>query len=137
MTALLLLAPGTPMLFQGQEFAAIDAVPLFRRSQAGAAAGGAQGTRRVSRAVSVVGNAADRRSRWPIRPHATTFERCKLDFGERESTPPHTHCIVTCSGCGAKTRYSAGCAPHALDGAVLGPDAFVLRYFGEPAAIGC
>ena len=32
MTALLLLGPGTPMLFQGQEFAAAP-VPLFRRSQ--------------------------------------------------------------------------------------------------------
>ena len=33
MTALLLLAPGTPMLFQGQEFAASTPVPLLRRSR--------------------------------------------------------------------------------------------------------
>ena len=59
MTALLLLMPGTPMLFQGQEFGASSAVPLLRRSQAGARRGGAEGTRRVPRAVPEPGVAGD------------------------------------------------------------------------------
>ena len=41
MTALLLLLPGTPMLFQGQEFAASTPVPLLRRPQPGAGRAGA------------------------------------------------------------------------------------------------
>ena len=40
MTALLLLAPGTPMLFQGQEFAASTPVPVLRRPRARAGEAG-------------------------------------------------------------------------------------------------
>ena len=59
MTALLLLLPGTPMLFQGQEFGASTPVPLLRRPQPGARGGGAEGTRRVPRAVPEPGVAGD------------------------------------------------------------------------------
>ena len=52
LTALLLLAPGTPMLFQGQEFAASSAVSLLRRSQAGARAARARRAHSAARAVS-------------------------------------------------------------------------------------
>ena len=56
----------------------------------------------------------------PRRPRAT-FERCKLDFSERE--PPRgtpTRCTATCSRCGARTRSFAAQRPGGLDGAVLG-----------------
>jgi len=58
LTAFLLLTPATPMLLQGQEFGQ-HSVSLFCRPQAGACRRRAQGTRRVSRAVSFGGNAAD------------------------------------------------------------------------------
>ena len=51
MTALTLLMPGTPMLFQGQEFGS-TAPFVFRRSQTGARQGGSTGTYRVRQAVS-------------------------------------------------------------------------------------
>ena len=57
MTALLLLAPGTPMLFQGQEFAASSPVPLLRRPQPGA---GAAGPRRAGASSSRSSRASSR-----------------------------------------------------------------------------
>ena len=50
MTAFMLLAPGTPMLFMGQEFAA-SSPPLLRRPRFGACRVGAQGPSRVPGAV--------------------------------------------------------------------------------------
>ena len=40
MTALMLLMPGTPMLFQGQEFGATHPLSVLRRSQGGVGEGG-------------------------------------------------------------------------------------------------
>ncbi len=46
---------------------------------------------------------------------------------------PATPCTATCCGCAARTRSSARQGNGRLDGAVLGPEAFVLRFFGENA----
>ncbi len=51
MTALFILMPGTPMLFQGQEFGVVFAVPVLRRSQTGACRRGPEGPGRVHVAV--------------------------------------------------------------------------------------
>ena len=51
LTALLLLGPGTPMLFQGQEYGSTAAVPVLRRSRRGADRAGADGPAAVPVAV--------------------------------------------------------------------------------------
>ena len=51
LTTLTLLGPGTPMLFQGQEFASSKPFLYLRRPRAGARGRGAQGALRVPRAV--------------------------------------------------------------------------------------
>ena len=57
MTALTLLAPGTPMLFQGQEFGSTRPFLYFADHDAELAKAVRDGTRRVPRPVSVAGDA--------------------------------------------------------------------------------
>ena len=106
MTALLLLGPATPMLFQGQEFALVDAVSVLRRSR----------RRALARWSRRAGASSSRSSRaWPTRTcrpaladsgDRQTFERCKLDLGERtrhaEAYALHRDLLR----CGATTRRS-------------------------------
>ena len=109
MTALLLLGPATPLLFQGQEFASSRAVPLLRRSRAGAGGGGPQGPHRVpvqfpSLADDRVVARACRR-----RPTPATFERCKLDLrGARAARATATRCTAICWRCVATIRCCRG-----------------------------
>jgi maltooligosyltrehalose trehalohydrolase len=133
MTAFLLLAPGTPMLFQGQEFASSAPFLYFadhqgelgRTVREGRAQFLAQfssiGTRE---GVAVLLDPAD----------ADTFERCKLDFAERDTHDAvyalHRDLIGLRRGDPAFRAQS----PRGVDGAVLGPETFALRFFGEAGA---
>ena len=59
-----------------------------------------------------------------------TFERSKLDLGERDRAyADRRRCTGTCCGCGARTASSARSERGGVDGAVLGREAFVLRFF--------
>jgi len=131
-TALLLLGPATPLLFQGQEFAASAPFVYFADQRPELAAlvrkGRAEflaqfpsiGVPEVSACVSDPGDPA-------------TFERCKLDLDERGR---HTASYALHRDLLALRRddpvFRAQGA-HGLDGAVLGPEAFVLRFFGADA----
>jgi maltooligosyltrehalose trehalohydrolase len=130
MTALMLLSPGTPMLFQGQEFAASSPFLFFADHEPALAAAVRRGRAEfVSQFPSIatpevqalLSDPADRR----------TFERCKLDHGEREreghaqDLALHRELLRLRRGDPAFHVRRRG----AVDGAVLGPDAFVLRYF--------
>ena len=129
MTALLLLAPGTPMLFQGQEFGVDAAVPLLRRprrraGRAGAPRGGASSWRSSRRSPTPDAQAA---LADPARRE--TFARCKLDCGERErARGDAARCTAICSRCGATTRRSRQQRADRMHGAVLGDQALALRF---------
>jgi maltooligosyltrehalose trehalohydrolase len=130
LTVLMLLSPGTPLLFQGQEFAAsapflffadhhVDLGKLVRE--------GRQESLRQFRSLSgpdVEGFFAD-----PCDPQ--TFERSKLDWSERDR---HTEALAMHRDLLQLRRedpvFSAQRADR-LFGAVLGPEAFVLRFFGD------
>ena len=130
MTTLLMLMPGTPMLFQGQEFGATTPFLYFcdhkaeisRLVRAGRAKFLAQfPSLSLPEMQSVFAD--------PGNPH--TFEMAKLDFAEREKNAEayqlHKDLI------GLRRRDPAFSRPkaEAVDGAVLSADAFVLRYFSE------
>ena len=87
MTALLLLAPGTPMLFQGQEFAAprrSSTSPTIKPELAKLVARAGASSWHSFRSLARPANASDlRRSRRPA-----TFDVCKLDFAERQKHQP-------------------------------------------------
>ncbi|HSL21638.1 MAG TPA: malto-oligosyltrehalose trehalohydrolase [Vicinamibacterales bacterium] len=132
LTALLLLGPGTPMLFQGQEFAASapftyfadHAPPLGEAVRAGR-------YEFLAQFPSVLDAAARRLLQSP--GDRETFERCKLDPAERAR---HEAALALHRDLIALRRRDvaiAAAARGAVDGAVLSANAFVLRYFGGDA----
>jgi maltooligosyltrehalose trehalohydrolase len=130
MTALLLLLPQTPMVFQGQEFAA-SAPFLFFADHSGDLAERVLRGRRES--LAQFQSAAGPRLQEAIPPpdSISTFERCVLDHGERE----RNFRVVALHRDLLRLRRDDPCfsgqRPGACDGAVLSETAFVLRYFGS------
>lgn len=129
MTALLLLGPATPMLFQGQEFGATSPFFYFADHQAELARLVRDGRRNFLAQFSAM-TGSDLLEHVPD-PHAyDTFLRCKVKHGERDQ---HKE-IVELHQDLIKLRQADPAfrepRPRGLDGAVLGPAAFVLRFFG-------
>lgn len=128
MTALMLLGPGTPMLFQGQEFAASTPFYFFadhqpelgRKVRTGRAKFLSQFRSLALAEMQVC--LAD-----PTNPAA--FELCKLDFTERERHA--TVYILHRDLLRLRREDPVFRLSHAggIDGAVLGPEAFLLRFF--------
>lgn len=126
MTAYLLLGPGTPMLFQGQEYA--SSRPFLYFADHGEELGRLvlEGRRKeLGRFRSQ--SAPDVLGRMPVPNDPATFERCKLDPAERQR---HAAAVLLHKELIALRKSDPAFRPGVtLDGAVLGPAAFVLRYF--------
>jgi maltooligosyltrehalose trehalohydrolase len=131
LTALMLLAPGTPMLFQGQEFASSKPFLYFADHKPELAAAVAKGRAAfVAQFPSLA--TPDAQARLHL-PHAIeTFERCKLSWSELdehvEALRLHQDLIALRRSTKAFRAQQRG----AVDGAVLGPAVFVLRFACEP-----
>jgi maltooligosyltrehalose trehalohydrolase len=129
-TALTLLGPGTPMLFMGQEFAASAPFLYFADHEPGLAAKVREGRASFLAQFPELAT-AEMRARLMAPDDPRTFERCKLDLGERDSH----RAIYALHRDLLALRRSDPCLRAqrrgALDGAVLGDHAFVLRYFGQ------
>jgi maltooligosyltrehalose trehalohydrolase len=128
-TALLLLGPQTPMLFQGQEFAASTPFLYFADHTPELAERVKQG--RADFLAQFPSLALPDVQRQLDDPHdPTTFERCKLDFGERDA---HRE-VYDLHRDLLRLRREDPCfraqRPRGVDGAVLSDEAFVLRFFG-------
>jgi maltooligosyltrehalose trehalohydrolase len=129
MTALLLLGPATPMLFQGQEFAAsspflyfADLPPeLAKLARAGRA-------KFLAQFPSLAG--AEAQAALPDPADRLTFERSKLDVGERERNSAAYALHVDLLRLRREDPVFRTQGKGGVDGAVLGPEAFVLRFFG-------
>jgi maltooligosyltrehalose trehalohydrolase len=129
MTALLLLAPGTPMLFQGQEFAASSPFLYFADHKAGIAELVSQG--RLKFLEQFRSLAAPEFANYAADPSSPlTYERSKLDHAS--ATPDnlvwkmHRDLIKLRREDPVFRAQQRG----AVDGAVLAADLFVLRFFG-------
>src|SRR5262249_48017130 len=84
MTAYLLLAPGTPMLFQGQEFGSSAPFLYFADHEGELAQMVREGRAELlPQFASIAAPGSPVRLPAPAAPE--TFDRCKLDFGERAS----------------------------------------------------
>ncbi|WP_263770021.1 malto-oligosyltrehalose trehalohydrolase [Propionivibrio soli] len=132
LTALLLLGPQTPMLFQGQEFSA-SAPFLFFADHHPELARIVDKGRRES--LAEFPNLALPEMTALIAPPSepTTFERCKLDHGERV-LPGHREIWQLHKDLLHLRREDACFSAQrqgGVDGAVLDANAFVLRFFGE------
>ncbi|HET8549748.1 MAG TPA: malto-oligosyltrehalose trehalohydrolase [Bryobacteraceae bacterium] len=127
-TALMLLAPGTPMLFQGQEFAASAPFLYFADHEPRLAELVARGRREFLEQWRRM-KTPEVQARFSTPNDPQTFERCKLDWGERER---HRSTLDLYRDLLRLRREDAAFsmqAPGHVDGAVLAAHAFVLRFF--------
>jgi maltooligosyltrehalose trehalohydrolase len=132
MTGLLLLGPGTPMLFQGQEFASSSPFTFFVDHKEELREPICRGRREfLDQFTSLQDRMLDEYLPSPVAER--TFSQCKLDFSERRTHASayalHRDLLALRRGDGVLARI----ADVPVDGAVLGEHAFVLRYFGGDA----
>jgi maltooligosyltrehalose trehalohydrolase len=126
-TAYFLLSPGIPLLFQGQEFAASAPFLYFADHQ-----GELRGLVRKGRGEflvqfpSLAGSDMQTGIADPGDPE--TFRRCVLDTGERERNREAVALHRDLLGL-RRTIFAEGMLP--VDGAVLGENCLLLRYFGK------
>ncbi len=130
-TAMLLLGPATPLLFQGQEYAASTPFLYFGDHTREVADGMHRGRRQfVEQFPSLATEAMQARVPDPADP--SVFARSKLDPSERDRGP-HAEALALHRDLIRLRRDDPVFRlqrPGALDGAVLGPEALVLRWSG-------
>jgi maltooligosyltrehalose trehalohydrolase len=129
MTALLLLMPGTPMLFQGQEFASSAPFHYFADFDGELAEKVDRGRREfVAQFPSLARPEVQETLPRPDDPE--TFAGCKLDWSEvethHETVALHRDLLRLRREDPTLRLQERG----GIDGAVLGENAFVLRFFG-------
>jgi maltooligosyltrehalose trehalohydrolase len=132
LTAFLLLGPGTPLLFQGQEFAASAPFLFFADHAPKLAAQVREGRARFVAQFPEVAT-PEVRSRLPDPGDPAIFERCRLDLSERERHAEAYALHQDLLAVRRADRAFHGEPRRALEGAVIGPEAFVLRYFPRGA----
>ena len=131
MTALLLLGPWTPLLFQGEEFGA--STPFFYFSEAGdeklreaVKKGRFEFLAQFPSAAS-----SEVQARLAVPYAIETFNRCKLDWSEHETNRAladlHRDLIkLRHEDSRMRLQQDGG-----IDGAILGSHSFLLRYFAK------
>lgn len=129
LTALALLAPGTPMFFMGQEFGASSPFPFFadHRSQE-LRESVCQGRKEFLAQFPSYSSSLDQ---VPDPCEASTFASAKLDFSERETHEPLYLFHQDLLRLRREDAIIARQDRSRVDGAVVGPQAFLLRFFGD------
>ena len=129
MTALLILGPWTPLLFQGEQFGATRPFRYFSDV----------GDDKLKEAIrqgrfkflSQFPSAAtsEMQARLPVPSNPETFRSCKIDWGDRARNPQVTSLHRDLIRLRREDERFRQVMPHGVDGAVLGRRSFVLRYF--------
>ncbi len=129
-TALMLLAPGTPLLFQGQEFASSAPFYYFADHQPELADMIFTGRKKSFKHFASIAT-PDIQACMLHPKNLDTFLKCKLDFSERQR---HFHAYRLHSDL-LKLRKNDSIFTFpkkgGVDGAVLNADEFIIRYFGN------
>ena len=132
MSALFILMPGTPMLFQGQEFGASTPFLFFADHRPELAEAVQKG--RAEFLSQFPGLAApEMQRRLPLPHDPRTFERAILDWREYETNTTHRRLFADLLAMRREDRAFFDARAGQVDGAVLAAEAFVLRYFAEAA----
>jgi maltooligosyltrehalose trehalohydrolase len=130
MTGLLLLGPWTPMLFQGQEFAAGNPFYYFADHREDLAKMVHEGRKSfMAQFPSLACPEVQAKLADPADP--ATFMKCKLDFTERQRNRGIYQMHRDLLKLRREDPVIRQAAESPLDGAVLGESAFVLRFFGS------
>ena len=129
-TALMLLAPGPPLLFQGQEFASSAPFHYFADHHEALAKLVFIGRKETFRHFPSI-STPEMLAAIPSPENQETFLKCKLDFLEREkhsfAYQLHRDLLKLRKNDPIFTSPKLG----GIDGAILNNDAFILRYFGD------
>jgi maltooligosyltrehalose trehalohydrolase len=130
LTTLWLLAPPTPMLFQGQEFGASTPFLYFADHPPELGELVAKGRRDfLSQFPSISDARVSARLAKPA--ERTTFERCKLDFSEREKHAPLYALHKDLLRLRHEDAVFAAQRADVMHGSVLSEQAFLLRFHSE------
>jgi maltooligosyltrehalose trehalohydrolase len=130
MTAYLLLAPGTPMLFQGQEFASTRPFHYFADHKPEVTKQIYEGRVKFLSQFRSLGR-PEMKTCFSDPGNPSTFQACKLDFRQREANAKAYRLHKDLMQLRREDPVFRMQKRGGVDGAVLGPEAFVLRYFGE------
>ncbi len=131
LTAILLLSPQTPLLFMGQEFAASSPFLFFADFPPGELAQAIHRGRKefLAQFPSVASEDAQANIPDPCDPQV--FMRSKLDLAERDRHRASYTLHRDLLRLRREDPVVARQARDLLDGAVIGPEAFVVRYAGK------
>jgi maltooligosyltrehalose trehalohydrolase len=128
MTALWLLAPQTPMFFQGQEFAASAPFVFFADNEGEQAELVARGRAQFLSQFPSLATPEARRRLEP--PHErSTFERCKLDLTERDAHRELYAMHIDLLRLRCEDPVFSRQRADLIDGAPLSHDGLVVRFF--------
>jgi len=130
MTALLLLAPETPLLFQGQEFGASTPFLYFSDMPAPTADQVREGRSQFLSQFRSLAQ-SEMRHLLPNPGDPETFHRCKLDPSERQKHVKHYMLFCDLIKIRREDPVFRSQRVGGVDGAILAPEAFLLRFFGE------
>ncbi len=128
MTTMLLLAPNTPMLFQGQEFASSAPFTFFSDHSPEIAKLVAAGRSEFTEQFRSYGKATERVT-LPDTSDPKNFQRCKLDFAGRERNS-ETYLLHKDLLHLRKIAFQS-MRDVKFDGAVLGDRTLLIRYFAD------
>jgi maltooligosyltrehalose trehalohydrolase len=131
MTALLLLGPWTPLLFQGEEFGSSN--PFIYFSDVGDASLKQAVKKGRFEFLSQFPSLASKQAqeRLPIPSDPAAFTRCKLNFSERQKHHELYDLHIDLLKLRREDSRFSLQLPSSVDGAVIGLTSFVLRYFAD------
>jgi len=127
-TALTLLGPATPLLFQGQEFSASAPFLFFADHREELRESILNGRREFLAQFASVSD-PEVGAALPSPVDEATFQKCKLDLTERD-THLSAYALHRDLLRLRRTRKAIS-RPERVDGAILRSDAMALRYFGD------
>ena len=131
MTALLLLGPWTPLLFQGEEFGASSPFMFFADTSDASLGDAVRKGRAEWLAPFLSVTEEEALKTLPTPDDPKVFTRCKLDFSEREKNRELYDLHIDLLKLRREDSRFRQQIPGGIDGAVLSPTSFVLRYFSS------
>jgi maltooligosyltrehalose trehalohydrolase len=129
LTTLFLLGSSTPMLFQGEEFAASSPFLFFADHEPELAKKVRLGRLAFLAQFPSIAR-PDVTARIPPPEEVTTFERCKLDFAERTTHATAYTFYRELLALRGHDEVLGRASGTPVDGAVLSSESFVIRFFG-------
>jgi maltooligosyltrehalose trehalohydrolase len=131
MTALLLLGPWTPLLFQGEEFGASSPFMFFADIGDASVRDAIRKGRATWLAPFLSLTEQEALKILPAPDNPGVFARCKLDFSEREKNRQLYDLHIDLLKLRREDSRFRREIPGGVDGAVLGAASFLLRYFSN------